>query len=178
LLPTIRSRCQALPIPLPARIRSEEWLRQAGVNDAAHWLALAGGSPLLAVELAASDERELLDVLTAELSRGKNLDPLSAATAVDRVIKAEKRPAPLKRMIEWAQKWLFDLTLSSEAQAPRYFLSQVKVLRTLAKQTDTAKLLAFNRKTLQYKLQCEQPLNSRLFLEDYFLSYAALFQTS
>ena len=178
LLPTIRSRCQALPIPLPARRRSEEWLRQAGIGDAAHWLALAGGSPLLAVELAESDERELLDVLIAELSRGLKMDPLSAAAAVDKVVKAEKRPAPLKRMIEWAQKWLFDLTLASEGQAPHYFLSQAKVFNALAKRTDTPNLLAFSRKTLQYKLQCEQPLNSRLFLDDYFMSYAALFQTS
>lgn len=178
LLPTIRSRCQALPIPLPARSRSEEWLRQTGVGDAAHWLALAGGSPLLAVELAESDERELLDVLIAELSRGLKMDPLSAAAAVDKVVKAEKRPAPLKRMIEWTQKWVFDLTLTSEGLAPRYFLSQAKVFDALAKRTDTPDLLAFSRKTLQYKLQCEQPLNSRLFLEDYFMSYAALFQTS
>ena len=178
LLPTIRSRCQAMPIPLPTRGRSEEWLRQASVNDAAHWLALAGGSPLLAVELAESDERELLDVLIAELSRGLKMDPLSAAAAVDKVVKAEKRPAPLKRMIEWTQKWLFDLTLTSEGQAPRYFLSQAKIFDALAKRTDTPNLLAFSRKTLQYKLQCEQPLNSRLFLEDYFMSYAALFQTS
>ena len=178
LLPTIRSRCQALPIPLPAFSRAEAWLRQAGVGDAAHWLALAGGSPLLAVELAESDERELLDVLVAELSRGHTLDPLAAAAAVDRVIKAEKRPAPLKRMIEWVQKWLFDLTLSSEGLPSRYFLTQTQVFTGLAKRTNTANLLAFNRKTLQYKAQCEQPLNSRLFLEDFFLSYAALFQTS
>jgi len=178
LLPTIRSRCQALPIPLPARSRSEEWLRQAGVRDAAHWLALAGGSPLLAVELAESGESELLDVLVAQLSRGDKLDPLSAATAVDRVIKAEKRPAPLKRMIEWVQKWLFDLTLSSEGLTPRYFLAQAKACQTLGKRAGIANLLAFNRKTLQYKMQCEQPLNSRLFLEDFFMSYAALFHTS
>ena len=177
LLPTIRSRCQALPIPLPARSRSEEWLRQAGVSDAAHWLALAGGSPLQAVELAQSDESELVDVLIAQLSLGNKLDPLSAATAVDRIIKAEKRAAPLKRMIEWVQKWLFDLTLCSEGLAPRYFLAQAKVFKVLGKRAGTANLLAFNRKTLQYKMQCEQPLNSRLFLEDFFMNYADLFHT-
>ncbi|MFZ4538072.1 DNA polymerase III subunit delta' [Propionivibrio sp.] len=177
LLPTIRSRCQSLTVAQPVRSRAEEWLRQAGVSDAAHWLALAGGSPLLAVELG-SEERVLLDALIAEMSRGSKLDPLAAAAAVDRVVKAEKRPAPLKRMIEWSQKWLFDLTLASEGLPLRYFISQAQLLQRLAKSTDTAKLLAFNRKTIQYKMQCEQPLNSRLFLEDYFLSYAALFRTS
>ena len=132
----------------------------------------------MAVELGSSEERVLLDALVAEMSRGNKLDPLMAAASVDRVIKAEKRPAPLKRMIEWSQKWLFDLTLASEALPLRYFLSQTQLLERLARSSSTAKLLAFNRKTIQYKLQCEQPLNSRLFLEEFFLSYAALFRTS
>ena len=177
LLPTIRSRCQSLLIPQPAQRRAEQWLRQAGVNEAGRWLALAGGSPLLAVELG-SEERVLLDVLIAEMSRGSKIDPLAAAAAVDRVVKAEKRPAPLKRMIDWSQKWLFDLTLISAGLPLRYFLAQDQLVQRLAKSSDTVSLLAFNRKTIQYKLQCEQPLNTRLFLEEFFLSYAALFRTS
>ena len=178
LLPTIRSRCQSVAVPLPSRSRSEEWLRQAGIGDAAHWLALAGGSPLLAVELGGSEERLLLDALIAEMARGSKLDPLAAAAAVDKVVKADKRPAPLKRMVEWAQKWLCDLALASEGLPLRYFTSHAQLLQRLAKTTQTAGLLAFNRKTLQYKMQCEQPLNSRLFLEKFFLDYAALFRTS
>jgi len=57
-------------------------------------------------------------------------------------------------------------------------LAQAKACQVLGKRAGTANLLAFNRKTLQYKMQCEQPLNSRLFLEDFFTSYAALFHTS
>jgi DNA polymerase-3 subunit delta' len=178
LLPTIRSRCQSLPVAQPEARRSEAWLLQAGISDAAHWLALAGGSPLLAVELGASGERLLLDALIAEVSRGATLDPLAAAAALDRVIKAEKRPAPLTRMIEWSQKWLFDLTLVSTGLPQRYFLAQSQALQRLAKASEVAKLLAFSRKTIQYRLQCEQPLNSRLFLEEFFMSYAALFRTS
>ncbi|MEI7428906.1 MAG: DNA polymerase III subunit delta' [Betaproteobacteria bacterium] len=178
LLPTIRSRCQSLPVPQPAFIKSEEWLRQAGVGDAPHWLALAGGSPLLAVELGSSDERVLLDAIIAELTQGRKIDPLAAAASVDRVIKAEKRPAALKGMVEWGQKWLYDLTLVSEGLPQRYFLSNSADLQRLVKSTHTANLLAFNRKTLQYRMQCEQPLNSRLFLEEFFLSYAAVFTVS
>lgn len=177
LLPTIRSRCQAMPIPQPDRAQSEEWLRQAGVADAARWLALAGGSPLLAVELGSNEERVLVDALVVELSRGKRLDPISAAASLDRVVKAEKRPAPLKRMVEWSQKWTCDLALMCEKRPPRYFVAQVPTLQALAKAVDTASVLAFGRKALQYRLHCEQPLNSRLFLEEFFLSYAALFRT-
>lgn len=95
----------------------------------------------------------MLDALIAEVSRGSKLDPLAAAAAVDRVIKADKRPAPLKRMIEWSQKWLCDLTLACEGLPLRYFISQGQLLQRLAKTTQTAKVLAFNRKTLQYKMQ-------------------------
>ena len=179
LLPTIRSRCQSVPVRRPSRHLAVQWLGQAGVNDAIDdWLALAGGSPLLAVELAGSGERALLDALLAQVARTEGFDPLAAAANLDKLVKADKRPAPLKRTLDWAQKWLFDLTLASAGLSPRYFLPQAPLLQRLARATDTGKLLAFNRKALQYKAQCEQPLNSRLFLEDFFLNYAGLFRTS
>ncbi|MDR1934872.1 MAG: DNA polymerase III subunit delta' [Candidatus Accumulibacter sp.] len=177
LLPTIRSRCQRLPVPLPEASRAQAWLTAGGVKDAARWLALAGGSPLLAAELGTGDERALLDALVGELVKGGRIDPLAAAAAVDRVVKAEKRPAPLKRLVEWGQKWFVDLILLRSGQAPRYFLAQAAPLAALAGQSELSGLLAFSRKALQYRLQCEQPLNSRLFLEDFFLNYAALFES-
>ncbi len=176
LLPTIRSRCQQLPVSLPEHDRSEAWLKQAGVKNPEYWLALTGGSPLLAAELAAGDERELLDALLGELGKGLRLDALAAAAALDRVIKAGKRSTPLKRLVEWGQKWLVDLCLLKAGQNQRYFLAQTEVLRELARSAELPDLLAFSRKAIQYRQQCEQPLNSRLFLEDFFLNYLALFQ--
>ena len=178
LLPTIRSRCQALPVHRPSPSGAVQWLQQSGIHDAEEWLALAGGSPLLALELAGSGERALLDSLIAQVSHAESLSPLVAAARLDKVVRAEKRPAPLKRTLDWAQKWLFDLTLASAGLPPRYFLRQAPRLQSLARATDTRKLLAFQRKAIQYKAQCEQPLNSLLFLEDFFLNYARLFRTS
>jgi DNA polymerase-3 subunit delta' len=175
LLPTIRSRCQQLPVPLPEASRGEAWLAAAGVGDAAGWLALAGGSPFLAAELASGGERALLDALVAELAKGNRADPLASAAALDRAVKASTRPAALKRLVEWAQKWLVDLILTNTGQSPRYFLAQDEPLKDLAGRAGLPGLLAFNRKALQYRLQCEQPLNSRLFLEDFSLGYTALF---
>ncbi|MDR1661511.1 MAG: DNA polymerase III subunit delta' [Azoarcus sp.] len=176
LLPTIRSRCQQLPVPLPDASRAQAWLAARGIPDAVRWLALAGGSPFLAAELGSGDERALLDALVTELAKGERIDPLAAAAAADRAVKADKRPAPLKRVVEWGQKWLIDLTLLRIGQAPRYFLAQAAPLAHLAGRTTLPGLLAFCRKALQYRLQCEQPLNSRLFLEDFFMNYAALFE--
>jgi DNA polymerase-3 subunit delta' len=177
LLPTIRSRCQRLAVPMPDPVLAQAWLQAAGVEDAARWLALAGNAPLLAVELASGDERALLDALVAEFAKGGGADPLAAAATIDRVVKADKRPAPLPRLVEWGQKWLGDLILLNTGQAPRYFLAQAGPLEALAARADLRGLLAFSRKALQYRRYCEQPLNSRLFLEDFFLNYAALFES-
>lgn len=175
LLPTIRSRCQTIPVRCPPQASAVQWLRDAGVTGPKHWLALASGAPFLALELSNSGERLLLDSLLEQVSRGPGLDPLAAAANVDRLVKAEKRPVPLKRALDWAQKWLFDLALASQGLPPRFFLGQAAQLQRLAQTSDLRRILAFNRKALQYKAQCEQPLNSRLFLEDFFLGYARIF---
>jgi len=178
LLPTIRSRCQTVSVPLPPRAIAAKWLHDAGVAEADDWLALAAGAPLLALALSGSGERTLLEALLAEVSGGGDVDPLASAATLERVVKAEKRPAPLKRLLEWAQKWLFDLHLAAEDLPPRYFLRQAVLLQELARGTDSRRILAFSRMALQYKAQCEQPLNSRLFLEDFFLGYARVFRST
>ena len=178
LLATIRSRCQTFPLPKPVAALAEAWLRQAAIDDAPHWLSLAGGSPLLAVELGANEDHALFDALILGLARGGKGDPFAAAAALDKVVKAEKRPGALKRLLEWSQKWLFDLSMAREELPIRYFAHRSEKIKNLVESVDTVNLLAFNRKTIRYKLQCEQPLNSRLFLEDFFMAYVALFRKS
>lgn len=63
----------------------------------------------------------LLEALLAEVSGGGDVDPLASAATLERVVKAEKRPAPLKRLLEWAQKWLFDLHLAAGVFATALF---------------------------------------------------------
>lgn len=177
LLPTIRSRCQCITVACPSPALAGEYLRRHGIDDAGRWLALAGGAPLLAAELAADGEDSLLDALTDALACGASLDPLAAAAALDRVFKARKADAQLKRVVEWWQKWLFDLGLAREGLPVRYFRMAETTLRQLAGGVRAEDLLALNRKALQYKAQSEQPLNSRLFFEDFFLNYVALFRS-
>ncbi|MFC5301132.1 DNA polymerase III subunit delta' [Azospira restricta] len=178
LLPTIRSRCQALAVPTPDAARARDWLAAAGVADAERWLALAGGAPLLAAELDGSGERRLIEALLEQLLRGPALDPLAAAAALDKTVKAEKGGGapPMKRLMEWAQKWLVDLSLAATRLPVRYFVGERAQIEKLAARSDAQRLLAFGRKALQYRRHSEHPLNSRLFLEDFFLGYAALFE--
>src|SRR5205823_7615954 len=52
LLPTVRSRCVALPVALPPVEVAQRWLESQHVKDAARWLAYAGGAPLRAMDYA------------------------------------------------------------------------------------------------------------------------------
>lgn len=50
LMPTIRSRCQMLRLPLPSRAQALQWLQDQGVEDATILLDGAGGLPLTALQ--------------------------------------------------------------------------------------------------------------------------------
>src|SRR5207302_9240848 len=50
LLPTVRSRCVAIPVPIPPREVSLAWLAAEGAANPERWLAFAGGAPLQALD--------------------------------------------------------------------------------------------------------------------------------
>jgi len=92
LLPTIRSRCVAIPVPIPPREAAIGWLKQQGAEAAERWLAYAGGAPVQALAYAEEaagwerllkspvpvDDRESLERLTEVLQK----------TAYDRAFSA------------------------------------------------------------------------------------------
>ena len=103
--------------------------------------------------------------------RGHGIEPLAAAAALEKIVKAEKGERggpPMKRLMEWAQKWLFDLGMSCSGLPVRYFVGESKRIDALAPRCNRQRLLAFARKSLQYRRHSEHPLNARLFLEDFF----------
>lgn len=175
LLPTIRSRCQVVAVPLPSEERAAAVLHAAGIGEADRWLALAGGAPLLAVELAHSGQGAWLEQLVKRLAAGRRGDALQAAAEIDKLLKDSKGRLGLRQVVEWSQKWVFDLTLACSALPVRYFLSQRATIEQLAGRAPVHVLLRFHRKLLQYRREVEQPLNARLFLETFFLDYRALF---
>jgi DNA polymerase-3 subunit delta' len=106
LLPTIRSRCQALRLVLPPQDVAAAWLSARGVNDANALLAACGGKPLQALEW----HEEGIDATLAE-------DPglLAAADALPFMAW------PLPRLVETLQKVCHDALSVSAGAAPRYF---------------------------------------------------------
>lgn len=175
LLPTIRSRCQVVPIPLPSAQQAEQVLADEGVGEARRWLALAGGSPGLALELAASGQLAWLEILIRRLSAGRNVDPLALAAELEKAVKDSKGKLLLKNVVEAIQKWLVDLTLASSGMPVRYFLPQAATIAGLADMIPAARLIHSYRDMISHRREAEQPLNARLFLEGLFLDYRALF---
>ena len=137
LLPTIRSRCVALPVPLPPREAALQWLAEQGVKDAARWLAYAGGAPLRAMEYAARG-----DVLDRLL---KNPSPV------------EDREA-LEPLAEALQKMALDHAFLALGLPAKY---RTGVARPPASQARA--WLAFARQMGQHRALCRHPLNPKLF---------------
>ena len=175
LLPTIRSRCQAVPIPVPSMKLAEKVLADEGVAQADRWLAMAGGSPGLAMELAKSGQGAWLELLTARLSAGRKCDPLSIAADLEKAVKDSKGKVGLKHVTEALQKWLVDLTLAKNGLSVRYFLPQQGIISGLADMIPAARLIQSYRALITRRQEAEQPLNARLFLESLLLDYRALF---
>lgn len=175
LLPTIRSRCQVVPVPLPNMQQAEKVLADAGVADARRWLALAGGSPGLALELAASGQLSWLETLIKRLAAGRSVDALSLAGELEKAVKDSKGKLALKNVVEALQKWLVDLTLAKNGMPVRYFLPQAATISGLADMIPAVRLIHSYRDMISRRREAEQPLNARLFLEGLFLDYRALF---
>lgn len=110
---TIRSRCQALRLALPAEAEALAWLTpQVRGLGAATLLHLAHGAPLRALELADPERLAARDKLFAgfvAVAQGQR-DPLTEAAAWN-----EANPALL---LDWLSGWLSDLLRLAGARGP------------------------------------------------------------
>lgn len=176
LLPTIRSRCQVVPVATPEPALAERWLAARLIDEPARWLALAGGAPCLAISLAASGHQAWLELLTRRLLLGEQCDPLGAASELDKVLKDSKGALHMKQIIEALQKWLVDLNLLASGLPGRYFVALQPKMAALADMIGPVRLMHHYRALNRHRLEAEQPVNPRLFLEGVFLDYRALFR--
>jgi DNA polymerase-3 subunit delta' len=137
LLPTIRSRCVALPVPIPPRAAALQWLAEQGVAKAERWLAYAGGAPLQALEYAGKS-----DLLERLLQRPLPVDDREA----------------LEPLADALQKIALDRALTSLGLPQKY--------QTGGAPTEPAPAqawLSYARQMGQHRLLCRHPLNPKLF---------------
>lgn len=167
LLPTLRSRCHRQEIGLPDPVLATAWLKQQGVGQPETRLAMAGGSPLAALEWDEEEtwalRKEVLDALAAP----QELDTAAAGESWGRV------PASLWYGLSY--KWLADL-LASAVKAPvRFNPDYSAALGRLAGKADMRRLLGLSRSHAEDGRWAEHPLNRPLQIEAWLLDYRALF---
>ena len=114
LLPTIRSRCVALPVAIPPKKAALQWLSAQGMPDAERWLAYAGGAPLRALDYAgkaaviermlsapsAVEDRDELELLAEALQKSA-LDRAFAALGGEAKYRTGAPPASRARANAW-----------------------------------------------------------------------------
>jgi DNA polymerase III subunit delta' len=166
LLPTIISRCQAIDMPLPTSTDALAWLNAQGINNAENALNLAGGAPLLALQIA--EEGDALFALSKHLSQGEKLDAFACAPLFAGL--------GMERALDTLQKWVFDLTSCKLAQSLHYHLSHHTALQALCKSVNLQALLRFHQQLVEAKKLANHPLNNELQLENILLQYTQLFK--
>jgi DNA polymerase-3 subunit delta' len=137
LLPTIRSRCVAMPVAIPRKEAALQWLAAQGMRDAERWLAYAGGAPLRALDYA--DKATLIERM------------LSAPAAV------EDRDE-LELLAEALQKSALDRAFAALGGEPKYRTGVPPVSRARANAW-----LAYARRLGEDRPLCRHPLNAKLF---------------
>jgi len=155
LLPTIRSRCVAVPVPVPDSKTAEAWLAAQGVSNPARWLAFAGGAPRRALEIASGDEAVALAGLLRAIEAG---DWQAAAAVPDR--------ETLALLAEVLQKVALDRAFGSIA-GQRRFLPELGP-GVIA---EPAQWLAYAREMGRNRLLARHPLNPRLFAAEMLAGY-------
>ena len=137
LPPTIRSRCVAVPVPLPPRKVALDWLSGQGIKGAERWLAYAGGAPLRALHYAAqADTLESLLKNPGLVNDREGAEELAEALqkiALDRSFTAfglpakyqaaagKKSPASARAWLAYARQMGHDRLLASHPLNPKLY---------------------------------------------------------
>lgn len=159
LLPTVRSRCQRLPLALPPTAQAQAWLREQGLDDPAALLALAGGSPLDALAWA---QEGVGAALLAELPR-----QVAAGNPSSLIGRA------IPRAVDLLLKLAHDAQVLAAGGEPRFFDRA-----QLPGDADPAALRSWQRALLRAARHDEHPWNAGLLIESLVTQATAVWPRS
>ena len=142
LLPTIRSRCAAVPVTLPEQRVARAWLKKQGVPEAEAWLAFAGGAPLQAQAHAGDAGGASVGMRRATQSR--DFDAMQAAGGREE----------LEALAEVLQRRAIDVAMRSLGGRDRYGLG--------GRSPHAAAWLRYAREMGRFRALARHPLNPRL----------------
>jgi DNA polymerase III subunit delta' len=140
LPPTIRSRCVAVPVPVPSQTVALSWLSGQGIKGAERWLAYAGGAPVRALHYAAQ-----ADALEALLKNPHLVDDREGA----------------EELAEVLQKIALDRAFTAFGLPPKYQAVAGKAAPISAKAW-----LAYARQMGKDRLLASHPLSPKLYSAD------------
>ncbi|WP_295626627.1 DNA polymerase III subunit delta' [uncultured Nitrosomonas sp.] len=166
LLPTIRSRCQQIAMPIPDVETAVAWLKQQAVDDPEGRLAGAGYSPLSALLLDKGEYAAQYEQFIQHIANPKQLDPLLLAGTLQQM--------NLPAVVDWLQKWCYDLVSYRTTGKIRYYLNQLQAIQALSERINLLECVTFTRELNTKQQLSRHPLNPRLFLEEMFIAYVAL----
>lgn len=177
LLPTILSRCRMVTLARPDAAQAARWLAEQGVEQPAELLALCGGMPVAAAELAsgigaAARSRFVRDLLSLERA-----DPVALAGAWEAWLKSKESQAAgfgVPQLVGWLQRWVADLVLMALAGRARFFPDQQAALKAQADRLPLGALLTCYNELQRLRRVAAHPLNLRLVLDDMLLRYSRL----
>ncbi len=184
LLATIRSRCQVVPMPIPEPAAALAWLTAQGHADEER-LALVGGAPVRAAELAGSSYWQIHAALAEALAMGPQIDAIATARLLETEIKRQDREAQtgtprtvdLRVVMSWLQRWMHDAIRLRLTQTIGYHRSALDGLHRVAGMP-VARLMGFQDWLNDAARQASHPVNVQLFLEDCLMRYRALFDAN
>jgi DNA polymerase-3 subunit delta' len=163
LLPTVRSRCQLVPVRIEEPGAAQAWLAaHARCDDPALALALAGGAPLAAVAIAEdpmwSRRAGFLRVLAES-----DFDPVRTADVY--------RDLPPPLVLSWLQTWTFDLVQIRFCGRARYHRDMEPIAAGVAQSLDPVEATRLHRSLLALQRHVNHPLNPRLLVEHMLIAY-------
>lgn len=155
LLPTIRSRCQQLALPLPAWDDALAWLQaQQPAHPPADLLVAAGGRPLAALEYASNDMLQQQAQWLQHLMQWRH----GQVALTDVSAHWEKFDRTL--LLDWQLAWL------CQYLGQCFGAGQANAAATrLFAQLDTSQAWAIHAQLLELKKLAAHPLNARSFVE-------------
>jgi DNA polymerase III subunit delta' len=164
LLPTVRSRCQRLPIETPSTTDASAWLAGQGVPDAELLLAAAGGQPQGALAL---HEQGISAAAWSEVP-----------DAVRRGHSAALSAWPVPRVVEALHKLCHDLLCLQAGGTPRFFSAAALAPAARPALPPLAALVTWQTELLRAARHDEHPWHATLRTEALVAQAAALWQTA
>ena len=173
---TIRSRCQAVRIATPATHMAIEWLdaRQSRPDWPA-LLRIAGGGPLLALELASSElmqERLHFYQMLMELRAGRR-NPLSCAVEANR----ENLPLVLRLLQAWVADLITLATTGNTSEPGIINVDALVLLQNTLMGINLRGLHAFLSRVNEAMALAGTSVNGQLLLEGLFMDWSEGLQT-